>query len=69
MTAVKEKIVALIETMPTPEAERLFLYIVENYQLNRKNDTWSDIEEIEPDEIDLQMLKEIEIDPECQDFN
>lgn len=69
MIAVKEKIVALVETMPTPEAERLFLYIVENYQLNRKNDAWSDIEEIEPDEIDLQMLKEIENDPECQDFD
>lgn len=30
--------------------------------------SWDDIEEIEPDEIDLQMLKAIEEDPECHIF-
>ncbi len=30
--------------------------------------TWNDIEEEEPDEIDLQMLKAIEEDPECHEF-
>lgn len=30
--------------------------------------TWDDIEETEPDEIDLQMLKAIEEDPECHEF-
>lgn len=32
------------------------------------NTSWDDIEEVEPDEIDLQMLKAIEEDPECHIF-
>ena len=30
--------------------------------------SWDDIEEVQPDEIDLMMLKEIEDDPECHQF-
>ena len=30
--------------------------------------SWDDIEEVEPDETDLQMLKAIEEDPECHQF-
>ena len=30
--------------------------------------SWSDIEEVEPDEIDLQMLREISTDPDCSTF-
>jgi hypothetical protein len=29
---------------------------------------WDNIEEIEPDEIDLMMLDEIERNPECKEF-
>lgn len=30
--------------------------------------SWDDIEEEEPDAIDLQMLKSIEEEPECHEF-
>lgn len=33
-----------------------------------KTISWNDIEEAEPDAIDLQMLKAIEKDPECHEF-
>ncbi|MCM1325656.1 MAG: hypothetical protein NC094_00970 [Bacteroidales bacterium] len=29
---------------------------------------WSDIEEVEPDDIDLQMLADIDADPDCHEF-
>ena len=29
---------------------------------------WKNIREVEPDEIDMQMLDEIENDPECHEF-
>lgn len=30
--------------------------------------TWESIEEVAPDDIDIQMLKAIESDPECHEF-
>ncbi len=30
--------------------------------------TWANIEEIEPDELDLLMLEEIDRNPECHEF-
>lgn len=30
--------------------------------------TWDDIEEVEPDEIDLMLLDEIRKNPECHEF-
>ena len=30
--------------------------------------TWDDIEEVEPDDIDLKMLEEIEKNPDCKEF-
>ena len=36
-------------------------------KLNMKNKNWEDIEEVEPDEIDLEMLNEID-DPDCKEF-
>lgn len=29
---------------------------------------WDSIEEVEPDEIDLKMIQEIQNDPDCQTF-
>ena len=31
-------------------------------------DAWDNIEEEEPDEIDLEMIRDIETDPECRIF-
>ncbi len=64
--SAKEKILTLLEVMPEHDAEILFKYIVTRYQLSPK--TWSDIEEVEPDDIDLKMLDEIEHNPDCKEF-
>jgi uncharacterized protein YpiB (UPF0302 family) len=68
MVIVKEKIKALVDTMPVQEAEHLLLYIVKNYQLKSQEALWELIEEVEPDANDIEMLRDIEIDPDCSDF-
>lgn len=35
---------------------------------NRIRNAWDDIEEEEPDEIDIQMLEAIKNDPDCHEF-
>jgi len=37
-------------------------------QYTKPHSSWDNIEEVEPDEIDLTMLKEIEDDPDCHEF-
>lgn len=64
--SAKEKILTLLEVMPEHDAEVVFRYIVSRYQLSPK--TWDDVEEVEPDEIDLEMLDEIENNPDCKEF-
>lgn len=63
MTAVKEKIIDAVTAMSDIDAEKFWDLIEKNY-----TPSWDDIEEEVPDEIDLQMLKEIENDPECHEF-
>lgn len=63
MTAVKEKILGAVTIMSNSDAENVWNYIVKKY-----SPLWDNIEEVEPDEIDLQMLKEIETNPECHEF-
>jgi len=65
---VKDKIKVLVDTMPAQEAEQLFTYITSNFQLTSGVELWDAIEEVEPDEIDKQMMNEIQNDPDCQDF-
>lgn len=64
MTAVKERILGAITVMSDTDAEKIW-YIIKN---NFSNDLWDNIEEIEPDELDLKILKEIENDPDCKEF-
>ncbi|MCM1267744.1 MAG: hypothetical protein NC302_07535 [Bacteroidales bacterium] len=64
MTAIKEKIVGAVTVMSDTDAEEFWNIILQKY----KPTSWDDIEEEEPDAIDLQMLKAIEEDPECHKF-
>lgn len=64
MTAVKEKIMGAVTVMSDSDAEEFWKIILNKYNPV----TWDDIEEVEPDEIDLRMLKAIEEDPECHEF-
>ena len=60
MSNVKERLLGAITVMDETAAQRLWEYVQNLY-----HDPWADIEEVEPDEIDLQMLREIENDPDC----
>lgn len=63
MTMIKEKIINAVTVMSDNDAE-----IVWNLILKKFPPSWDDIKEEVPDETDLQMLKEIEIDSECHEF-
>lgn len=65
---VKEKIITLLNMMPEHDAEMLLQYITSQYQVSMKSEYWTNIEEVEPDEIDIIMLNEIKSNPDCSDF-
>ena len=60
MSNVKERLLGAITVMDEKAAQELWEYLRNLY-----DDPWANIEEVEPDEIDLQMLREIENDPDC----
>ncbi len=60
MTTVKEQIMDAITVMSDSDAEEFWKIILRKYAPA----AWEDIEEVEPDEIDLQMLEAIEKDPD-----
>lgn len=66
MTAIKERIIGAVSLMSDKEAEDFWNLIQNRYIILPKN--WDNIEEVEPDEIDLQMLEEIKADPDCHSF-
>lgn len=63
MTAIKERIIGAVTVMNDSDAEKFWNIILDNF-----TPSWDNIEEIEPDEFDLQMIKAIESDPECHEF-
>lgn len=64
MTAIKEKIIDAVTIMDDNDAEKFWEIITQKF----KPSAWESIKEEAPDEIDLQMLKAIENDPECHEF-
>lgn len=64
MTAIKEKIIGAVTVMTDTDAKEFWEMILKKYSPS----SWDDIEEEEPDEIDLQMLQAIADDPECHEF-
>jgi len=69
MVVVKEKIKSLVDIMPVNEAESLLFYIINNINVDSNDDLWDSIVEVEPDEIDMQMIQEMENDVDCNDFS
>ncbi len=66
MTAVKERIIGAVSLMNEKEAEFFWKLIQNRYVISPKR--WNDIDAVEPDEIDLMMLQEIENNPDCHEF-
>lgn len=59
----RKKIIGAVTVMSDSDAESFWEIIKGQFRTS-----WNDIEEVEPDENDLQMLKAIETDPECHEF-
>ena len=68
MSITKEKILHTIELMEDDDAVLVLDWLKNNFVMTYKNRGWENIEEIEPDEWDLEMLAEIEINPDCKEF-
>lgn len=54
--------------MTDSEAEVIYNYIKSDFKLVPRKFSWDDIKEVEPDEWDLAMLKEIKENPDCHAF-
>ncbi len=63
MSAVKERILGAVTVMNENDAQILWNMITQTF-----SESWENIEEIKPDDWDLQMLDEIKENPECREF-
>ena len=65
MNAIKERIFGAVTVMDNSSALKLWNFI--SNEFSHAAD-WDSIPEVEPDEFDLQMLKEIGHDKDCHEF-
>lgn len=63
MSAVKERILGAVTVMNENDAEILWNMITRRFGVR-----WENVEEVAPDDLDLQMLHEIKTNPECHEF-
>lgn len=64
MSNIKERILGAVTVMSDYDAEIVWKLIVDRFSTT----SWDEIETEIPDEIDLQMLKEIDENPDCHEF-
>ena len=64
MNPVKERIIGAVSIMNDADAKIVWDMITDIFPSR----SWEDIEEVEPDEIDLEMLREIADNPDCSTF-
>lgn len=63
MSNVKERLLGAITVMDDSRAQRLWDYVLE-----LSGSGWDTVEEEEPDEVDLEMIREAASDPDCHMF-
>ncbi|MCL2199568.1 MAG: hypothetical protein FWB80_11650 [Defluviitaleaceae bacterium] len=68
MSAVVLDVMRTIEKMDDNSAKAVFDWLSNRFQQTTQTVSWDDIEEVEPDEIDIEMMKEIENNPDCKEF-
>lgn len=61
MSEVKARLIGAITVMDEESARRLWGIIERMYS----SGSWDAIEEVAPDEIDLEMIRELREDPDC----
>jgi len=64
MVSVKHQVIQAVEQMDDDVLFSLWDMICRHFDTPLKKILWDDIEEVEPDEIDLQMIKEMKDDPD-----
>lgn len=63
MSNVKERLMGAITVMNETSAARLWDFVLE-----MSGNGWASVEEVEPDAIDLKMIREIRNNPDCRVF-
>ncbi|WP_313163597.1 hypothetical protein [Sedimentibacter sp.] len=63
MSNIKERILGAITVMTEADAKKLWKIITEQFP-----NEWDNIESVEPDEWDLELIKDIENNPDCNEF-
>ena len=64
MSNIKERILGAITVMSDEDARTVWKIILNQFSDN----AWDNIEIVTPDDIDIDMLKEIDNTPECKEF-
>ncbi len=64
MSNIKERLLGAITVMSEENAAQLWEFV-----LTLSGNGWDAIEEEEPDETDLRMIREAETDPDCRDYS
>lgn len=64
MSEVKANLIGAITVMDEDGAQRLWEIVKRMYS----SSSWDAVENVEPDEIDLQMIREAQADPDCSTF-
>lgn len=64
MSEVKARLIGAITVMDEAGAQRLWDIVKRLYS----SSGWDAVEETEPDEIDLQMIRDAQADPDCSSF-
>lgn len=64
MSEVKARLIGAITVMDEVGAQRLWEIVERLYS----SDGWEGVEEEAPDEVDLQMIREAQTDPDCAVF-
>lgn len=68
MSVTKEKILHTIELMNDDDAMLVLDWLNSNFVMVYKKREWDDIEEFMPDEIDMEIISDIETNPDCKEF-
>lgn len=63
MSDIKERLFGAITVMPEADAKRLWDIVTRLYGTG-----WAAVEEVEPDDIDLQMIQDAKTSPDCTTF-
>lgn len=63
MSSIKERILGAITVMTDEDAKKVWQLITEQFP-----SSWDNIETVEPDEWDLEMIKDIENNQDCKEF-